>query len=411
MGHQRNNPSPLITPRGVKVRRHASKTSIQVAFTWRGRQCRETLSGIKADQRGVNYAERLLNDIRAEIRAGTFDYTKWFPNSKNRSRSVGHTASSSLRDFAETYVAQFWKSKERSTQDADASWLENRILPALGSHRLRDLTRAVVVAFLSEQGKTLSLKSLRNLATVLRKMLAEATERGYVDSNPIAHGRLNLSELVSPELRKAGSRVDPFTLVEMGRILAVSKGQTRNLIEFWRWTGLRTGEVLGLRWTDVDFAARVIRVKHNVVKGIEKAPKTRNGLRVVELCQPAVDALRQQQILTGHARRVFLNLATGLEMKVSHEVYREWRELVRRAGIRYRKPSQLRHTYASTMLTQGANIHWLAQQMGHGTSTEMLQKHYGKYIRENANTTVDDLATAILDIQQRALGEFAREGT
>ncbi len=59
-----------------------------------------------------------------------------------------------------------------------------------------------------------------------------------------------------------------------------------------------------------------------------------------------------------------------------------WMPLCKRAGVRYRNPYQLRHTYASTRLTAGANPYWLANQMGH-VDVEMVFKIYGKFIPAN----------------------------
>lgn len=248
------------------------------------------------------------------------------------------------------------------------------------------------------------LKTLRNLASVLRKILAEAAAQGYMQSNPLAGGSIKLADLSPTTMRKSGRKIDPFNLREMDSLVGVASGQMRNLIEVWRWTGLRTGELIALRWGDVDFEGGVARITRNVVKKQEKQPKTANGIRDVELCRQAIAALRAQHVLTGQGSRVFVNRTTGLPLQASHEIYREWLKLVRKAGVRYRPPYQLRHTYASTLLTAGANIKWLARQLGHGDSTEMLFKHYGTFIRENARRGVDDLVDAALSETRQGSG-------
>ena len=204
-------------------------------------------------------------------------------------------------------------------------------------------------------------------------------------------------------MRGRGKKIDPFTLSEMDRIVNASTGQMRNLIEFWRWTGLRTGEILGLRWKSISFAKKTVVVDNNVVKNEEKAPKTLLGNRTVELSEPAIVALRNQQAYTGEGERVFVNLRTGLALKVSNEVYTEWVKIIRVAEVRYRRPYQLRHTYASTLITEGANLKWLARQLGHGDSIDMINKHYGAFIEENSPRNVDSLVASALSKRKPAV--------
>jgi len=81
VGTQRRD--ELVMSRGVTIRRHESgEESIQVAFSYRGQQCRETLRGRKPTKTNVEYASRLLGKINLEIENGEFEYSKTFPRSK-----------------------------------------------------------------------------------------------------------------------------------------------------------------------------------------------------------------------------------------------------------------------------------------------------------------------------------------
>lgn len=68
-----------------------------------------------------------------------------------------------------------------------------------------------------------------------------------------------------------------------------------------------------------------------------------------------------------------------------------WVPILRKAGIRYRNPYQTRHTFATRHISQGANLFWLAGQMGH-KGPEMLFRHYGRYLKEYDNeNTINDI--------------------
>ena len=319
-----------------------------------------------------------------------------FRNPDSHKRSPDFTPRTKLRVFAKWYVERYWDSNEKSTNDGYKTWLQHRILPALGDKALRDITRECLLEFISAQGKEVVLKSMRNMLSVLRMILDEAHVQKLLLEHPLGDKSLKVHRLVPKEMRGRGRKIDPFTLSEMERIVNAANGQMRNLIEFWRWTGLRTGEILGLRWSAISFAKKVAVIDNNVVKREEKAPKTPQGNRRVELSEPAIAALRAQQAYTGEGERVFVNLKTGLPLQVSNEVWSEWVKVIRRAEVRYRRPAMLRATYASTLISEGANLKWLAGQLGHGHSIEMLNKHYGAFIEENSPRNVDPLVASAL---------------
>ena len=73
--------------------------------------------------------------------------------------------------------------------------------------------------------------------------------------------------------------IDPFTPEERTLILGALNGQVRNYAEFALWSGLRTSELIALRWSDIDFPRGVIRVRRAFVMGEGKGPKTEAGNR------------------------------------------------------------------------------------------------------------------------------------
>ena len=184
MGNKQKPAEPLTLPRGVKIRHHRSRESIQIAFTYKGRQCRETVRDVRPDSRGVAFAAAQLRAIRDEIRAGVFDYAKRFPASSFAKRSPDFTPRTKFRDFADWYATRYWVSNQKSTNEGYESWLKHRLLPALGDTRLEDITRECLLEFISAQGKELVLKSVRNLVSVLSLILAEAKAQKLILGEP-----------------------------------------------------------------------------------------------------------------------------------------------------------------------------------------------------------------------------------
>jgi integrase len=262
--------------------------------------------------------------------------------------------------------------------------IDERIKPGLGDIRVADLTPTKVAAWLrSPEMAGLSLKYVRNVLSPLRLALFHAVHLGYRADNPVASDALNVKLLVPRAHWKSGHKPDPFTKHEIQRILAAcDKPAFRNFLQFAFSTGLRTGELIALRWQEVHADQRQIRVERAVVEGHEKGTKTRKGSRWVDLNDDAIAALADQKLITGHKSKVFWHPTTELPFKSASQIYWLWKEVIAKAAVRFRSPKQTRHTYASTRITEGVNLFYLADQLGH-EGIEMLNRHYGAYIREN----------------------------
>lgn len=168
-------------------------------------------------------------------------------------------------------------------------------------------------------------------------------------------------------------------------------GQAANLVQFALGTGLRTSEVVALDWRDVDFIrgeVMITKAMTQASKGAAEIPKTAAGRRAVKLLGPAMTGLKAQKEHTFLAgEEVFQNPRT-LERWAGDGPIRKtmWAHAVKKAGVRYRRPYQTRHTYASMMLSAGEHPMWVAKQMGHSDWT-MIARVYGRWMpSENATS-------------------------
>ena len=158
----------------------------------------------------------------------------------------------------------------------------------------------------------------------------------------------------------------------------------KNLIQYNFWAGLRISELIALKWSDIDFKNGLVNVERARVETTLKTTKTKSGVRKVLLLKPAKEALENQLLLTASNSNefVFHDLKTNKEWSSSTWLSRQWALILKQANVKYRNPYQMRHTYASTLLSNGENIFWLATQMGH-ENTKMIIQHYGKWIPQN----------------------------
>ena len=184
------------------------------------------------------------------------------------------------------------------------------------------------------------------------------------------------------------------------------------MVELLAWTGLRHGELKALAWEDIDFEKQIIRVKYNLTRrGNLKPPKTVAGHREIELLPKAMEVLieqkeqtfssaarnetiyyKNQKSKTIKRRRVFLsrNNQPYLRPELS-TTPKQWENWLIKAELAHRPAYQLRHTYASQLLMVGAELSWLAKQMGH-SDWGMIRKIYGKWITAEKPDYVNELA-------------------
>jgi len=186
---------------------------------------------------------------------------------------------------------------------------------------------------------------------------------------------------------------DPFTTDEIEKIILNLDAPMGNQMTFAFWTGLRTGEIIGLRASDLQLDKNRLLVRRSVSRGVLKTTKT-NKQRWVHLLPPAKAALEAQLKLFGAPDGwVFPNPFTKKRWKNESKITRRWKRALAAAAIRYRRPYQTRHTFASMHLSSGENVMYVAQQMGHA-DWSMLIKVYGHWIPSGGLQAAGSLVAA-----------------
>lgn len=351
--------------RGPGVRA-ASESSIQIDFRYRGKRCRERLS-LPPTAANLKYAKRLKATIEHEIATHTFDYAKHFPDSGRARHLENVSAASGVRPALLTYCDSLAHELQPETVDEyrhDAEIVAAG-LKKQGVERINQVTRAKVRAWLATLN--LTKKRIDNLLIPLRGALNRAVEDEEIEGNPLAGFKVRRVE-------STRETIDPFTPAEIEKLSKASLGE---LWVFWAWTGLRSGEIIGLEWGDVDPDCRRISIRRAVRVGRTKSPKTISGSRDIDLLEPARRALAYRQ--TNASGAVFRNPNTGERWHEDRALARAFRKDCAAAEVRYRYPYQLRHTFATWALSSGENPAWIAKHMGHA-DTMMLFRVYGKWM-------------------------------
>ena len=231
-------------------------------------------------------------------------------------------------------------------------------------------------------GLDMTAKAARNLLTPLRSVFEDALNDELIDFNPFE--RVALKKLLRQTSKGSDYEIDPFTAAERDALLAHARPDELQILRFWFNTGLRPGELMALWWPKIAWLSRKARIDSNLVARVVKGPKTQAGIRDVELNDEALGALIAQKCATFLTQEhVWHNPRVARPWETDAQIRKTlWAPLCARAGVRYRNPYQVRHTYASTLLTAGENPWYVAQQLGHA-DVEMVFRVYGKFIGQD----------------------------
>jgi integrase len=374
---------------GVRSR---SEKSIEIDFIYRGIRCRETFR-VTPTPANLKRVAQHRSVILEAIAHDTFDYAITFPTSKNRFKFAARQQSAGLKleEYLETWIERKKRQLKASTWASYNKIVTMLNKTSLGRVLLPELRRAHVKEWCTAQNT--SNKWLANVQSVLRSALQDAMDDDLIESNPLYGWKYQNAETL-----KAEDDVDPFTTEEREAILAACRDpQHRNLFEFAFWTGLRTSELIALTWEDIDWLRGEARINKARTQSAEapETTKTRHGVRDIKLLAPALKALQQQKAITLLQGGVIFRDPRSGDPWAGDEPIRQgpWKTALKKAGVRYRRPYQTRHTYASMMLTAGEPLGWLATQMGH-RDLSMLARVYGRWIK-SATPDVGNKAVAM----------------
>ncbi len=363
----------------VRVRKSSGKLFLD--FRYQGERCREQtlLDDTPTNQKKLS---KLLERIEAEITLGSFDYGRYFPNSSlakkfalrdELSNSAGQTPD--FRTFANTWLEEMRITWRVSQYETVSNVLSKHLLPRFGNVEIGSIRRADILTFRSSLaeipgrgGNSLSATRINHIMTPLRMILNEAADR-YDFISPFR----NIKPLKVPK-----TQVQPFTLDEVWLILAGVREDFKPYYTTRFFTGMRTSELHGLRWRNVDFVKREILVYEAWVKNRMEKTKNDGSHREIQMTQLVYDGLKEQYLRTGKMDYVFAN-REGQPLNNNNVTNRVWYPLLRNLNLEKRRPYQTRHTAATLWLASGESPEWIARQMGH-TTTEMLFLVYSRYV-------------------------------
>ena len=336
----------------------------------------------KSQRRGGGFpskaaAVEAMNRLQAEVVDGTY---------VERSRVT-------LGEYLEEWLAACRNIRPNTARDYSVS-IHKHINPRIGKARLQSVDRLQIRGLykkLAESG--LSEKTVHNVHICLHKALQDAVADGLLRKNPAerAHGK--------PKDRPG---MKTWSADELAAFLAFTS-QDRELVLYHlaAATGMRRGELLGLRWRDVDFDGARLAVRHQFTRqgnGLGFGPpKSKKGVRTIDLDEETVALLREQQErqrfdrhASGSAYRTDLDLVFCRPGGLPEDPNVIGRRFERRVRALATVPAialhGLRHTHATLLLEAGVDVKTVSERLGHDSAQTTLELygHVTTRMRSNA---------------------------
>ena len=292
-------------------------------------------------------------------------------------------------DFCTQYLEIKKNSLSPQTYNFYSKVIEEELMPMFARLKMKDLRTYHIQQFiqylandkkrLDGQDGKIAASTVKRYATVLRSIVGMAYKLEYIEEDI---GRSRRLEFPKEETKE----VEVFTLEEVGYILKALESEPwhiRAVIEVALFTGCRRGEIVGLKWADIDFENQRISVKRSIYKlndgkAREKEPKSKTSIRTISiperLCKTLTEYRLQQNRHIAYLGDSWKNLdyvfteEDGYVMNPQTPT-KQFDHFLKRHGIRHLKFHGLRHTSATMLLANGCDIKTVSARLGHADIT------------------------------------------
>ena len=307
-----------------------------------------------------------------------------------------------------------------STAEGYRQVCEGHLFSAIGDRLLHTVTRAEVKRLVGQLlAKGLRKRTIHNILTPLKEAFHHAMDEQLVSSNPVA----KLGRFVTAK-EGASAHINPLTAAEVRRSLDQAKDRFPALYPLLLCavrTGMRRGELLGLQWGDIDFAGQFIEVRRAVVRRQVTSTKT-HKIRRVEMSPQLSRTLKEvketrslEASLKGTTMLEWVFLTPYGHRMTTEVLQKAFYACLDGAEIRRVRFHDCRHTYASLLIQQGANVKYIQEQLGHGSISitldiysHLFQGDHRHHVHR-LDDPPEDLAVLAVDTHESATQAQPRE--
>lgn len=261
----------------------------------------------------------------------------------------------------------------------------------LNSLRINRITTPKIETFISNRlNEGMHILTLRKILVTLNQIMAYAVRHKYIDYNPVREAQKPRGK---GTVKEEGMSI--LTPLEINTLLAaVKKPKYRMIFKLAVMSGARQGEILGLKWQDIDWENNQIHIRRTYNNGRWYDVKTPTSNRRIDIGPLMMaDLLSWRASCEPNADDLVFAAATGQPINHTNMRARYFYPALESAGIRKIRFHDLRHTYASLLIEQGENIKYIQTQLGHSSPTVTLNvyAHLFKQVNQEAARRLENV--------------------
>lgn len=305
-------------------------------------------------------------------------------------------------ELADWYFANYAMTqlKESSTYNYKSQY-DNHLAPIIGNMKLKDITTPRITELM--QSYDLNPNTVKKIYVVLQSIFTCGVEQGFIRDTPCKH-------VILPKRKKTMKpTLDEKQTKEFLALLEVKKwdADLKAIIKVLLYTGMRSGECLGLSWSDIDFENRSISINHNLAdiggKHFLTTPKTESSIRVIGMSQALYDILKahkewQDKLIRdlgtkfAHPEMVFTSSLGNYKDRSCLNT--SFKRFVKGTKFDFLTLHSLRHCNATLLLNSGVDIKIVSEHLGH-SGIEVTANVYADVLKSSKIKVADLIALKI----------------
>ena len=250
--------------------------------------------------------------------------------------------------------------------------LNKHVIPYFGNRKIDTIKPSELALWQNKLLETLSSQSVIGARVSFHIVLEDALRDELISKNPFA--------IVKRPTLIPLREISPFTKDDIFKILNNIKPKVKAFFAIGFFTGMRTGEITALKVSDIDLENKTISISKTRNHGIETSPKTKSSIREVDILDVLVPYIKEHLDL--HPNNDYL-----FETRYNRPYYSSnqlsrlyWSKTLEKLDIKFRNLYQMRHTFASMMISSGEDILWVSSMLGHKNSHITLTT-YAKFVK------------------------------
>ena len=344
-------------PKGVKMRGdgyYIRNSVIYVDGELEGKRYRKS-TGLPVTKKNISYVQKNHHVILQNI--------------------VEESQKTTFTEFALQVIENGSYNRTIAYQKEVVSKFERYINPYFKHREFSEIKPMIIENWQNMLLKKYSAATVKKYTNILKQIMRKALANDLCMKDPFIG--VDIVKKAPPKKRAI------YTEDEMFNIISNASGWFKTFIVTAFATGMRTGELLALKWSDIDFEKRVITVQRNINHAVIKESTKTNKSRTIDMLDLVYDALSNEFSHKKNDEWIFTNKYDEPFSESKNILKYYFKPLLEKIGVEYKSLYSSRHSFISLMLNRGMDLMWVQNIAGHASSTTTL-KYYAMYMKSDA---------------------------